>query len=82
MELRKCVRAWRTCGPLARGRDSLEKENAAMTESSHSNEKPLEELERKITCAICHVIYQQAKLLSCNHYYCSTCIDNMANESL
>ena len=44
-------------------------------------EKPLEELEKEITCAVCHGFYQQAKLLPCNHYYCSTCIEKMAARS-
>ena len=41
-------------------------------------EKPLEQLEREITCGVCHGHYEKAKLLPCNHYYCSTCIENMA----
>ena len=44
-------------------------------------DKPLEELEKEITCAVCQGVYQQAKLLSCNHYYCSKCIENMAAAS-
>ena len=44
-------------------------------------EKPLEELEKEITCAVCHGFYQKAKLLPCNHYYCSTCIEKMAARS-
>ena len=43
--------------------------------------KPLEELEREITCAVCHGVYEQAKLLSCNHYYCCSCIEKMAVSS-
>ena len=43
--------------------------------------KPLEELEKEITCAVCHSFYQKAKLLPCNHYYCSTCIEMMAARS-
>ena len=44
-------------------------------------EKPLEELEKEITCTVCHGFYQKAKLLPCNHYYCSTCIEKMAARS-
>ncbi|CAI8033652.1 Tripartite motif-containing protein 45 [Geodia barretti] len=52
-----------------------------MAEGPDPRDKPLEELEREITCAVCHGVYQQAKLLPCNHYYCSTCIEKMAAAS-
>ena len=52
-----------------------------MAEGPDPREKPLEELEKEITCAVCHGIYQKAKLLPCNHYYCSTCIEKMAARS-
>ena len=43
--------------------------------------KPLEELEKEITCAVCQGHYQQAKLLPCNHYYCGACIEKLAKHS-
>ena len=49
-----------------------------MAEGPDPREKPLE---KEITCAVCHGFYQKAKLLPCNHYYCSTCIENMAARS-
>ena len=49
-----------------------------MAEGPDPREK---ELEKEITCAVCHGIYQKAKLLPCNHYYCSTCIEKMAARS-
>ena len=52
-----------------------------MAEGPDPREKPLEELEKEITCAVCHGFYQKAKLLPCNHYYCSTCIEKMAARS-
>ncbi|CAI8047106.1 E3 ubiquitin-protein ligase TRIM56 [Geodia barretti] len=52
-----------------------------MAEGPDHRDKPLEELEREITCAVCQEVYQQAKLLPCNHYYCSTCIEKMAAAS-
>ena len=52
-----------------------------MAEGPDPREKALEELEKEITCAVCHGFYQQAKLLPCNHYYCSTCIEKMAARS-
>ena len=44
-------------------------------------DKPLEELEKEITCGVCHGHYQQAKLLPCNHYYCASCIEELAKHS-
>ena len=44
-------------------------------------DKPLEELAREITCAVCQGHYQKAKLLPCNHYYCGTCIEKLAERS-
>ena len=44
-------------------------------------DKRLEELEKEITCAVCHGHYQQAKLLPCNHYYCAACIEKLAKHS-
>ena len=52
-----------------------------MAESPDGVDKPLEELEKEITCAVCHGHYQQAKLLPCNHYYCAACIEEMAKHS-
>ena len=49
-----------------------------IAEGPDPREKALEELEKEITCAVCHGLYQKAKLLPCNHYYCSTCIEKMA----
>ena len=52
-----------------------------MAEAPDVAEKPLEELEKEITCAVCHGHYQQAKLLPCNHYYCGACIEELAKHS-
>ena len=52
-----------------------------MAEAPDGVDKPLEELEKEITCAVCHGYYQQAKLLPCNHYYCAACIEEMAKHS-
>ena len=48
---------------------------------AEQQDRPLEELEREISCAVCHGIYQQARLLPCSHYYCSECIDSLASRS-
>ena len=60
---------------------SVLQEERKMAEGPDPREKPLEELEKEITCAVCHGFYQKAKLLPCNHYYCSTCIEKMAARS-
>ena len=52
-----------------------------MAEAPDVVEKPLEELEKEITCAVCHGHYQQAKLLPCNHYYCGACIEELVKHS-
>ena len=49
-----------------------------MAEAPDVRDKPLE---REITCAVCQGHYQQAKLLPCNHYYCGTCIEKLAERS-
>ena len=52
-----------------------------MAEAPDVMEKTLEELEREISCAVCHGEYQQAKLLPCNHYYCAACIEDLAKHA-
>ena len=38
----------------------------------------LKDLEKEITCGICHQHYQEPKVLSCCHYYCKQCIHRLA----
>ena len=52
-----------------------------MAEAPDVRKTSLEQLEREITCAVCQGHYQQAKLLPCNHYYCGTCIERLAERS-
>ena len=52
-----------------------------MAEAPDAVDKPLKELEKEITCAVCHGHYQQAKLLPCNHYYCAACIEELVKHS-
>ena len=40
--------------------------------------KSLEELEKEITCAVCHEHYTDPKILPCLHYYCKQCILKLA----
>ena len=56
--------------------------SVAMAVAPDVNNQNLEELEREITCAVCHKHYQEAKLLPCNHYYCGACIETLAKRSL
>jgi len=43
-------------------------------------EKSVEELEKEITCAICHNHYNEPKILPCCHYYCKDCILALAQR--
>ena len=45
-----------------------------MAELADSVEKSVEELEKEITCAVCHGHYNEPKVLPCCHYYCKECI--------
>ena len=49
-----------------------------MVEPSDSVEKSVEELEKEITCAVCHGHYNEPKVLPCCHYYCKECIYSLA----
>ena len=40
--------------------------------------KNVEELEKEITCSICHDHYNEPKILPCYHYYCKECIYRLA----
>ncbi len=40
-------------------------------------EKGVEELEKEITCAICHEHYDEPKVLPCCHYFCKQCIHRL-----
>ena len=52
-----------------------------MAEGPDIRHKPLDELNKEITCAVCQGHYQHAKLLSCNHYYCGACIEKIAKHA-
>ena len=49
-----------------------------MAEPAESVEKSVEELEKEITCAVCHGHYNEPKVLPCCHYYCKECIYSLA----
>ena len=52
-----------------------------MAEAPDFRDKPLDQLEKEITCAVCQGHYQHAKLLPCNHYYCGACIEKIAKHA-
>ena len=37
----------------------------------------MKDLEKEITCAICHEYYTDPKVLPCSHYYCKQCIHRL-----
>ena len=49
-----------------------------MAERVNVSKKTIEDLEKQITCAICHDQYTEPKILSCEHYYCKQCINRLA----
>ena len=48
-----------------------------MAEGKDTLEKSVEDLEKEITCAICHDHYTDPKVLPCCHYYCKQCIHSL-----
>ena len=48
-----------------------------MAEGKDTIEKSVEDLEKEITCAICHEHYTDPKVLPCLHYYCKQCIHSL-----
>ena len=49
-----------------------------MAENQDVVKKGVEDLEKEITCAICHEHYTEPKVLPCCHYYCKKCIHHLA----
>ena len=49
-----------------------------MAENQDVVKKGVEDLEKEITCAICHDHYTEPKVLPCCHYYCKQCIHHLA----
>ena len=49
-----------------------------MAEGKDVVKKRVEDLEKEITCAICHEHYTEPKVLPCCHYYCKQCIHYLA----
>ena len=49
-----------------------------MADNKDVVKKGVEDLEKEITCAICHEHYTEPKVLPCCHYYCKQCIHHLA----
>ena len=45
-----------------------------------ATEKALQQINERVTCAICLEPYTQAKLLKCFHVYCMKCVQSLAHE--
>ena len=53
----------------------------AVASTSVPMDKGLEELEKEITCPVCHDHFQEPKILPCCHYYCKKCIHALARAA-
>ena len=42
--------------------------------------KTLEEMAQEITCAVCHEHYREPKILPCFHYFCTECLQRLAER--
>ena len=48
-----------------------------MAEAPPVADKGLKDLGKEITCAVCHDVFEEPKILSCCHYYCKKCIQGL-----
>ena len=44
-------------------------------------QKGVQELEKEITCPVCHGHFQEPKILPCCHYYCKGCVQAIAKRA-
>ena len=49
-----------------------------MASGGEARQKGVEELEKEVTCPVCHDHFQEPKILPCLHYYCKACIQRLA----
>ena len=49
-----------------------------MASGGESVQKGVEELEKEVTCPVCHDHFQEPKILPCLHYYCKACVQRLA----
>ena len=53
----------------------------ATKNQSEEIQKGVKELEKEITCPVCHNYFQEPKILPCLHYYCKECIQALAQRA-
>ena len=51
---------------------------AAIENQPEEIRKGVQDLEKEITCPICHDLFQEPKILPCCHYYCKGCVQKLA----
>ena len=49
-----------------------------MATGGKAKQKGVEELEKEVTCPVCHDHFQEPKILPCLHYYCKACVQKLA----
>ena len=49
-----------------------------MASGGEARQKGVEELEKEVTCPVCHDHFQEPKILPCLHYYCKACVQKLA----
>ena len=49
-----------------------------MATGGEARQKGVEELEKEVTCPVCHDHFQEPKILPCLHYYCKACVQKLA----
>ena len=49
--------------------------------AENNNVEVKEDLEKEITCSICHEHYKEPKILPCCHYYCKNCVSLLAQKA-
>ena len=52
-------------------------EESAKDVGRKQQQQLLKDLEKHITCPVCKNFFREAKLLSCNHYCCVTCLEKL-----
>ena len=49
-----------------------------MATGGEARQKGVEELEKEVTCPVCHDHFEEPKILPCLHYYCKACVQKLA----
>ena len=49
-----------------------------MASGGEARQKGVKELEKEVTCPVCHDHFEEPKILPCLHYYCKACIQKLA----